>query len=42
VLGIECGGDCVLRQCGEIGEKGLTAVHREAIRTRATAWQPRG
>jgi hypothetical protein len=32
---IECGGDGISRQCGEVGEKGLKAVHRQAIRRRA-------
>ena len=35
VSGIECGGDGVSRQGGEIGEKGLKAVHRKAVRRRA-------
>ena len=35
VSGIERGDDCVSRQCGEVGEKGLQAMHRQAIRRRA-------
>jgi hypothetical protein len=35
VSGIERGGDGVSCQCGEVGEKGLEAVHRQVIRGRA-------
>ena len=35
VSGIERCDDCVSRQCGEVGEKGLQAMHRQAIRRRA-------
>jgi hypothetical protein len=35
VRAIECGGDCVSRQCGKIGEKGVKAMDRQAVRRRA-------